>query len=66
MSKFKTTDTALAVCPHCGFMDNASNQLGKIWFCDSGEDDCLKCGKPFEWDRTVTITYTTKKPQDEQ
>jgi DNA-directed RNA polymerase subunit RPC12/RpoP len=64
VSAHETTDTALAICPHCGFRDDASHELGRVWFCDTGEDECLKCGKLFEWDRTIIITYTTRKIND--
>jgi DNA-directed RNA polymerase subunit RPC12/RpoP len=61
MSAHNTTNTAQAVCPHCGKQDDASDELG-FPFTEEGTDNCLTCGKPFEWERTTVVTYTTRKP----
>jgi len=54
-------DTDQAVCPHCGFVDQDSWELG------NGEDgqfvtDCGSCGKAFLVNRSIRITYSTEKP----
>ena len=44
------------VCPHCGheFMDCFE-------FSDTGAYECYECGEKFEYEREVTITYSTRK-----
>lgn len=45
------------VCPYCGYEDLNS------WECthDSGEEICGSCGEEFEYEREVSVSYTTWK-----
>lgn len=49
-----------AVCPHCGYVDPDSWELGRY----QGEDDdgvaeCPECGREYAWARRVSYTYET-------
>jgi transcription elongation factor Elf1 len=53
-------DTKEIVCPHCG------HELRDSWEKSQNDDgsfglhDCEKCGKRFEWECSVTVTYSTR------
>ena len=54
-----TEYTIYAICPHCGFEDRDSWEIG------DGEEgdfdvDCSSCDKPFRCSRHITVRYTTK------
>lgn len=50
-------DTNDITCPHCGYEVGYSLDLND----DEGEIDCDGCGKPYEFERTIIVTYSTKK-----
>lgn len=43
------------VCPYCGSEDDASWEL----IGESGETDCGSCGRPYSYERIVSVEYTT-------
>lgn len=45
------------VCPYCGYEDLDSWEHDH----DSGEADCLDCGKHYSYQREVSTTYCTYK-----
>ena len=54
----------LLKCPHCGYEDPNSWEIG-----DGGEGcgemECCSCGKVFLWERSVHVSYSgrlLKKP----
>ena len=47
------------VCPWCGYVDDSSWEYRE----DSGEVDCPECGKPFHFEREVSVSYTTTKSE---
>jgi hypothetical protein len=55
-----TEYTTHAICPHCGYEDKDSWEIG-----DGGEGDfevdCGHCDKPFLCSRQVSVYYSTKK-----
>ena len=53
----------LLVCPHCGYEDKDS------WECNRGEEgdweqDCHLCGEPFRASRHVSVSYSSRLPQE--
>ena len=46
-------------CPHCGYEDPDSWELGDGGEGD-GETECGRCGKPILWSRHVSVSYTGK------
>ena len=48
------------VCPYCGYELGDSYELG-----ESGEYDCDKCGKEFEYHQHIEVTYCTYKITEE-
>ncbi|ETA67402.1 hypothetical protein V7O61_08330 [Methanolobus sp. WCC1] len=46
------------VCPWCGYEDLDSWE----YHHNSGDDMCKNCGKPFGYERDVSVSYTTWKP----
>lgn len=48
------------VCPHCGYSISDSNELSD----DCGiEEKCEQCGKPYSWERIVSVSYCTEKKE---
>jgi len=45
------------VCPHCGYEDSDSWEFRD----NDGECDCGRCGEPFDYERIVTVEYSTTK-----
>ena len=67
-----TTNRTFIVCPHCGFEDKEAHI--EIFDDDENEADiddievdvdCSECGKIFIVARNITVTYSTRK-EDEQ
>ena len=57
MGNIDTEYTSQMVCPHCGYEDYDSWELSN----DSGGTDCASCGKQFNYERQIEVTYTTTK-----
>ena len=57
---FNCQGTANAVCPHCGYEDHDSWEIG---CADDGdyEATCNSCGEDFSMSRTISVSYTTTK-----
>jgi DNA-directed RNA polymerase subunit RPC12/RpoP len=53
--------TTNVVCPYCGFEHQDSWEIRD----DSGSMNCDDCGKEFEFERTVDITFSTSKSKIE-
>lgn len=55
---FDHENTYEIVCPHCGhnYHDSLEWGAGK----DSGHDICDNCGCAFNWEREISVSYTTK------
>lgn len=49
------------VCPWCGSEDTDSWEAA-----DDGKRDCYDCGKPFEYEREVSCSYSTAKLEREE
>jgi uncharacterized Zn-finger protein len=54
-------DTQEIVCPHCGHEHPDSWEKSENTDGAHGKTDCEKCGKRFEWECCVAVTYWTKK-----
>lgn len=54
--------TDKAVCPHCGYVNRESYELGDGRL-DDGHTECGSCGLPYTWSRYVTIQYSTEKEE---
>jgi transcription elongation factor Elf1 len=58
-----TSNTSLAVCPHCGHIYEDSWEL-----CQKDEDiyeyDCEYCEKAFTVQANISVTYTTAKLEE--
>lgn len=53
------------VCPYCGYRmeDTESYYIGQ----GQGEDECPECGKTFDFEVHIEVTYSTsRKEEDEQ
>ncbi len=48
------------VCPWCGYEHQDSWELS----ADDAEWECDECGKPFNYSRYVSVTYSTSKVED--
>ena len=50
------------VCPHCGFRHDDAWEwnFGPFQEGDSNGRQCERCGKEFDCDRVVDVSYTTK------
>jgi hypothetical protein len=48
------------VCPHCGHA--LCDPVDMPQSVDAGEMDCDECGGECTWERFVTVTFTTRKP----
>ena len=48
------------VCPYCGYEHSDSWEYDS----DSGEAECDKCGKEFDYCRNVSVDYTTSRKED--
>lgn len=46
------------VCPNCGYEFSDCNEYGE------GEQHCDECKKPFEMERHVSVSYSTKKIEE--
>jgi len=52
-----TDYTDEVTCPHCGY------QCSDSWEMSEGVHECGDCGREFEMERDVTVSYsTTKRP----
>ncbi len=60
IKKFKgdTSFTQEITCPWCGYIHSDS------WECETGEYECEDCGRKYEVNRDMEITYSTVKIQD--
>lgn len=57
-------DQSLIVCPHCGYRDDDSWEIGhSVSAGDTDKTQCGQCGKPFNVEYHVTVTYSTRKLQ---
>lgn len=55
-----TDGTDEIVCPHCGY------ECSDSWEKSEGVRECGDCGREYEVEREVTVTYsTTKRPNAE-
>lgn len=56
-----TDDTDEIICPYCAYQDKES-------YADNGGDEgefatgCVNCGRIIIADRTIEVTYSTRKP----
>ena len=44
-------------CPWCGYKSLDSWEHTH----NEGEEECANCGKQFEWQRDITVDYSTSK-----
>ena len=47
--------TSEVVCPHCGY------EHGDSWEMSDGNYECPECNEPFDLERIVSVSYTTRK-----
>lgn len=59
--KNDTEYTNEIVCPYCGNTFDDSWEIAGNSDGDISETDCGHCGKPFEFETHIRITYTTRK-----
>ena len=52
--------TSDIVCPHCGYVDQDSWEVGRGEEGDIGEQDCGRCEKPFSAQRHISVSYSTE------
>lgn len=59
------TATPEIVCPHCGYEYSDSWEYLRLMRDDWGYSclvrKCVSCGKEFEFEREIIVTYTTWK-----
>lgn len=56
LSEIDHEDTYEVVCPYCGHEHLDSSELD-----DSGKMECDKCEKAFNFEREITVDYSTWK-----
>lgn len=49
------------VCPYCGY--RMQDDCGDFVSEGSGEYDCPECGKTFEFEAHIEVTYSTRRKQ---
>lgn len=45
------------VCPYCGYVNRDSWEIGH----DEGETNCNRCEKLYEYERHITVRFSTAK-----
>ena len=58
--EFDCEGTDECVCPHCGYEETDSWEIG-AGREEDGETECSSCGKPYAYSRHVRVTYSTEK-----
>jgi transposase len=53
--EYNTFYSSEIVCPYCGYTHNNSYELIE----DEGILECENCGREFEYERNIEITYNT-------
>ena len=53
MTEFDCNGTRSIVCPHCGDQHDPTD------FVDRGTCNCEECGKPFRYEASYDVTYST-------
>lgn len=52
-----TECTDEVTCPYCGY------ECSDSWEMSEGEHECSDCGRTFDIEKNVTVTYCTSKPR---
>lgn len=63
MTEIDCQFTREIVCPYCGHVHRDSWEFGGGG--EDGDDECGECGKMFSWSRTITVTYSTEKMEED-
>ena len=57
--------TPLVVCPWCGQAHEDCDEWHEVIALGCGEHECDKCGRQFEYEVHITVTYSTTRMHGE-